>query len=188
MVSDMICPWCYVGKKRLEQAIENTQLIDKVALSYKPYLLYPDIPDHARGTESFPKKRSMGRLLHQAGEDVNISFDFKSISKIPDTLPLHYLMANLGDEKLAWKIKNRLFKAYFSEGADLSDKDIIEKIMSEFDISPNYKLNLDVHNSISECVELGITAVPSFIINEEHTISGAQEINRWEKYLLRLAK
>ncbi len=188
MVSDMICPWCYVGKKRLEQALENTQLTDKVALSYKPYLLYPDIADHSRGTESFPKKRSMGRLLHQAGEEVGITFDFKSISNVPDTLSLHYLLANLNDDKLAWNIKSRLFKAYFSEGADISDKDIVEKLMSEFDIKPNFGHNPSVHKAILEGVELGVTAVPSFIINKEHTISGAQEVNRWEKYLLRLVK
>ena len=185
MVSDIICPWCYVGKKRLERAIQLTNSQDQVKLSYAPHLLYPDIPIDGKKTSDFPRKHGMGGVLHEAGADVGITFDFKSIKTVPNTLQLHYILANLGDDQATMRVKEAMFKAYFSEGQDLTDRDVVDSIVLGQGLTANWKANPIVDNSLTANKNKGISVVPTFIINDEHNISGAQETERWEKFILR---
>ncbi len=184
-MSDIICPWCFVGKKRLEKAINETNTTADITLTYAPHLLYADIPAEGRKTTDFPRKHGMGSLLHQAGEDVGITFDFKSIKSVPNTLSIHYLLANLSDDHAAWKVKGALFEAYFTKGTDLTDHDIVEQIVTTCGYQANWDVNPLVEDRLTANRNHGISVVPTFVINDEHNISGAQESGRWEKFLLR---
>lgn len=175
-----------MGKKRLERAIKQTNSADSIKLAYAPHLLYPDIPLEGKKTSDFPRKHGMGGLLHEAGQDVGITFDFKSIKTVPNTLQLHYILANLKDDQAAMQVKEAMFIAYSTQGKDLSDKEVVEQLVSEQGFKANWTSNALVDDCLTANKNKGISVVPTFIINDEHNISGAQESTRWEKFILRL--
>ncbi len=127
----------------------------------------------------------MGGLLHEAGQDVGIAFDFKSIKTVPNTLQLHYILANLNDHQAAMQVKEAMFVAYFTQGKDLTDRHVVEAIVTNQGYEANWAANALVDDSLTANKNKGITVVPTFVINDEHNISGAQEAARWEKFILR---
>lgn len=157
----------------------------RIKLTYAPHLLYPDIPLKGKKTSDFPRKHGMGGLLHEAGKDVGISFDFKSIKTVPNTLQLHYILANLNDDQAAMQVKEAMFVAYFTQGKDLTDRDVVEAIVRDQGFEADWKANAFVDDSLTANKDKGISVVPTFVINGEHNISGAQESPRWKKFILR---
>lgn len=174
-----------MGKKRLERAINNTDSQDRIKLTYAPHLLYPDIPIEGKKTTEFPQKHGMGGLLHEAGADVGITFDFKSIQTVPNTLQLHYILSNLHDDQAAMRVKETMFEAYFTQGKDLTDHTVVNKLVEDQGFKANWAPNSVVDDSLTANKDKGISVVPTFVINDEHNISGAQETARWEKFILR---
>ena len=158
IVSDVVCPWCYLGKSNLEKALQDYG--DPVIIRWHPFQLDPTIPREAQG----------------------LKFDFEAIEKSPNTLDAHRLIQWAGENGTQDQIVDALFKAYFEQGRDIGDPSVLieiatahgfvkseieKKLMGDDDIT-------SVRAEIEEAQRLGISGVPFFIFNRKLAASGAQ--------------
>jgi len=184
-ISDIICPWCYVGKRRLEQALSDLDIANKVEIEISPYELHPDTWPEGRSTQGYKDKGEALLVLKEAGQPLGIDFRFDRISKIPNTLIIHgYLMSVEGVER--HQLKDAFLKAYFTQGQDLTDMLVVKTIIKDCLGRPLEDVSdlalEEVSATILKNRSLGVRAVPSFVINDEHIISGAIEADRWRQF------
>ena len=185
LISDIICPWCYVGKKRLETAIQELDLEGKIDLDIAPYQLYPDTPLDGRSLKSFGKKGHKSTLT-AAGEQIGIGFRWDLIQNVPNTLDMHQRLMQVPTAALRWKAKSILLEAYFCKGSDLTNEEKVRALLLPFE-------NKVEHDSVAvgngtifqEAINRNITAVPSYILDGEHHITGAMEKQQWVQFLKR---
>jgi len=187
IISDVACPWCYVGKKNLEKAIGNVSDF-KVNVNWHPYQLDPTVPAEGLDRETYlvnkfgsiERYEQLSVRLKEAGKAVGI--DFADISKVPNTLKLHRLLYVANQEGFANDLKEAFFKAYFEEGIDLTKEASLAEIMAGFgwtaaqttkvleDEEIGYAVKLEINNAYN----MQVAGVPFFIINNKYTLKGAQ--------------
>jgi predicted DsbA family dithiol-disulfide isomerase len=190
IIFDAICPWCYIGKRRLEQAIGLRAGIE-VTMAWRPFLLNPEMPPEGIDRRTYLNRkfgnqtrvhRIFGSLAN-AGQSVEIDFDFDRIGRTPNTVNCHRLVRFAALSDKADAVVEALFLDYFVNGRDIGETAVLVKIAaglgldvealrtylaSERDIPRIYEENSRVHR-------FGINGVPSFLFNGEMIISGAQE-------------
>ncbi|GLR17232.1 DsbA family oxidoreductase [Portibacter lacus] len=187
IVSDVACPWCYVGKKNIETALENLDGYD-IEVNWRPFQLDPSIPETGLDRDAYFKAkfgtdgRSNGMLdrLEEKGREVGINFDW--MKKIPNTLRLHNLLHEATKEGFANDLKEAFFEAYFEKVIDMTDENEILKITAKFgwdatkskQIMNDESITSEVKRSIQEVQQRGVSGVPFFILNNQYGISGAQ--------------
>lgn len=184
LVSDIICPWCYVGKRRIERAIKDLDIADKVDIEISPYALSPEIPSEGKPISNYQSKGDIIPTLIEAGTQLGIDFRFDLIKRIPNTLLLHALMMefNLEDRVV---LKEHFLAAFFTQGIDLSEEASVSDVIDLAglrQISVTEKMIANAEISISRNQDRGVRVVPSFIIDDEHIISGAIESARWRQF------
>ena len=189
VVSDVACPWCYVGKKRLEKALAQWKGAE-VEVEWHPYQLDPTIPQEGFDrttylTNKFGSVESiqpmMDRLI-EAGEDEGITFNFGDKWLAVNTLSLHQLLHVAGEEGFKAELKERFLKAYFDENLHLNKVEVLVEIMASYGwseektkkIISDENIAYAVKQEIAHYSQLGVRGVPFFIINEKYAISGAQ--------------
>lgn len=203
VVSDIACPWCFVGKKHLEEAIGKLPQYD-IEVNWIPFQLDPTIPEEGRNYEqhfinkfgSLEQFKVLSERVEEAGTKAEISFKFDRIPQIPNTLKMHKLLHVGGEEGIGNSIKEAFFQAYFENGTDLSKDESLYQIMIEFGWSTSKTKQIIEDEKISEAVEqkmnyykrLGVSSVPFFIINEKYTLSGAQPSYVFEDALKSIGK
>lgn len=190
VVSDIICPWCYIGKRRLEAALEH--LPDEVAgsVSWHPFQLNPDMPRTGmdrreyctRKFGSWARCEEMFERISEVGKSVGLTFTFNLQPTIPNTLDVHRIIWLGGREGVQDALVETFFRAYFCEGVDFSDSDeLIEtavnagferKALERF--LKSQEGAAEVLNEEQEVKSLGVSSVPLFIIGDRLAVSGAQ--------------
>ncbi|RMB60989.1 DsbA family oxidoreductase [Dokdonia sinensis] len=189
IVSDVACPWCYVGKRRLEKALE---LWDgtPVTVEWHPYQLDPTMPAAGKTRDTYlvdkfgsiDGMKTMTDRLEEAGKTVGIDFNFGKDWLAVNTLPLHKMLLVAGQEGFKDALKERFLKAYFVTLEPLNDVKVLEHIGAEFGwdaekvqtIIEDQELAKAVQQEIAHYQKLGVTGVPFFILNNKYGISGAQ--------------
>ncbi len=134
VVSDVVCPWCYLGEKRLEAALSEEQ--QPVVVRWRPYQLDPTIPAGGLDRAEYMAKKfgRDGRLqsvhdnLTRLGAEVGLPFAFDAIKRAPNTLDAHRLIRWALSAGVQGKVVDRLFKAYFTEGRDIGDRAVLVDI------------------------------------------------------------
>ncbi|MFT6807204.1 MAG: putative DsbA family dithiol-disulfide isomerase [Saprospiraceae bacterium] len=185
LISDIICPWCYVGKKRLETAIQELNLEGEVVLDISPYQLYPDTPLEGRSLKSFGKKGHKSTLT-AAGEQIGISFRWDLIQNVPNTLDMHQRLMHIPAAEHRWEAKGSLLEGYFCAGSDLTNEENVRALLLPFENKVEHDSVAVGHGTIfQEAINRNITAVPSFILDGEHHITGAMEKQQWVQFLKR---
>ncbi|MBB5284198.1 putative DsbA family dithiol-disulfide isomerase [Rhabdobacter roseus] len=191
IVSDVVCPWCYVGKKRLEAALATLQADDStVRINWHPYQLDPTIPEagYDRQTYFLNKFGSEERIqqmfdhLTGVGEEVGIDFRLNAIPKAINTFPLHKLLQVAGREGFQPEAEEKLFAAYFTQALDLTQVPVLAELFAPYgwseekikDILADDALAYEVRQEITHFQSKGISGVPFFIINNKYGLSGAQ--------------
>jgi len=190
IVSDVACPWCYVGKQRLEKALSFVPEI-YVDVTWQPFQLDPSVPLEGRELKPYyaakfgskEKVQEIFEHMENIGKTVGIAFDFNKMERTMNTLPLHMLMWEAEKEGFKSQLKERFFKAYFEDAIDLSKTENLIRILSEFnwnsekvlEVLSNSEILEEVKNKISYFQARGVRSVPFFIFNEKYGISGAQE-------------
>lgn len=190
VVSDVVCPWCYIGKRRLEKAIE--QLRDKFdfEIAYYPFELNPDLP--ASGvdqkqylTDKFGGEASYdqltGNVIRVAATE-GLTFDYEKQKVSPNTRNAHRLLLFAREEGRQLTLAEALFKAYFTDGVDLSKNENLLVVAATAGLNLDMtKAFLESDTGLTEVAaaekelhEMGITGVPFFIVNDKYGISGAQ--------------
>lgn len=191
IVSDIVCPWCYIGKKHLEKALQQ---IDNqaITINWHPFQLDPTIPaEGLNRVEYFEKKFGSNERTQQIyehitniGQKIGIDFKFNEIPKVFNTLPLHKLLHVAGKEGFQHDLEERFFKAFFTDVIDFTDTQNLINIMAEYgweaqkviDILQNDEISYHVKQEITHYQSMGISGVPFFILNNKYGISGAQPV------------
>ena len=186
VVSDVICPWCFIGKRRLEKALGNRA----ATVRWHPFQLNPDMPREGIDRKSYRIRKfgSWGRSqeldarVAAAGEDVGVAFHFERQSRTPNTLDAHRVIWLAGERGVQDAAVEALFLAYFTDGRDLSDGVTLAEIAAgagldraEADALLSGDKGLDVIQAGEERARrLGVSGVPFFVVNGRVALSGAQ--------------
>lgn len=192
IISDVVCPWCYLGKARLELAIAEVQDKVGVEVNWRPYQLNPDYPpegvDHKKalaaklgGQENVDRAHAM---LKDFGKAVGIHFNFEAVKIGPNTMDAHRLLlwAHTEGRDIQNRVVSALFKANFEEGRNIGDHAVL------LDIAEKAGLNRDViatllasdadkdtiRGEISAAQQMGVNGVPFLVFDHQYAISGAQ--------------
>lgn len=190
VVSDTVCPWCFIGKRRLDRALE-TLGCENFDITWRPYQLYPDLPREGVDRKEFmsrafrdPEQAKAGsNAIKEAGIAENIAFDFSAMKWLPNTLDSHRLVRWASSAGCQDEIVELLFSAYFEQGLDVGNHDVLVDLakragMDTELVSKLFKLDDDIELIKREhqaARDMEIYGVPTFILNEKFTISGAQD-------------
>jgi predicted DsbA family dithiol-disulfide isomerase len=190
IVSDVICPWCFIGKRRLEKALARRPDVTP-ALAWRPFQLNPDMPPGGMARQDylaakFGGAQHAGRIydtIAEAGASVGIAFAFERIRRTPNTRNAHRLIRHAERHGRADALVDGLFRGYFIEGRDLGDRDTLAGIAGEAGLDAGDAAEFlggdeDLAEMLAEdrgARRLGINAVPCFIVEHQYAISGAQE-------------
>jgi predicted DsbA family dithiol-disulfide isomerase len=191
VVSDVVCPWCYIGKRQLEAAIERMPESERPVVRWHPFQLNPDLPAEGIGRRSYLEQKFGGperaaqiyERVRAAGRGAGLELDFDRIEKQPNTLDAHRLIAwaQTHADRDAEPLVEALFRAYFVEGRFIGDRAELARIAGEagFD-GAAARTMLDSDSGAAEIAaadrrarELGITGVPFFVFDGRVGVSGA---------------
>jgi predicted DsbA family dithiol-disulfide isomerase len=189
--SDVVCPWCYIGKRRFEAALEAFEHRDQVTVLWRSFELDPAAPGSADGTAAQRLAGKYGMSLERAeglhrdmteraaAEGLEFRFDLARGGNTFDAHRLIHLAATYGHQAAA---KERLMRAYFTEGAAISDPETLIGLMAEVgvdaeearDVLSGDRFAEDVREDEQLAGQLGIQGVPFFVIDRRFGVSGAQ--------------
>ena len=192
VVSDVVCPWCYIGQKRLEKAVEAVPDID-VTVRWRPYQLDPTIPPEGRDRRQYMlAKFGSDQRIHEIharieplGAAEGIAFDFEAIKVSPNTLDAHRLIrwaANDGSD-VQNRLVQALFSAYFEQGRNVGERAVLVETartagMDGAVVEAMLAAEADRAEVVAEietASRMGITGVPCFLLERRYAVMGAQE-------------
>ena len=192
IISDVVCPWCYIGKRRLESALAQRGGDAQAITRWLAFQLNPDIPAEGVDRRSYLERKFGGPerareiygRVEAAGRAVGIAFDFERIKRQPNTVDAHRLLAwaQDADPVAADSLVERLFRAYFIDGIDIGELDALATLAGEagFDAAAARAwLASDAGRAAIKAEEqrarsLGVSGVPFFVFNQRLAVSGAQ--------------
>jgi predicted DsbA family dithiol-disulfide isomerase len=186
--SDVVCPWCYIGKRRLERALRDFDAADQVEITWRSFQLNPDFPpgtavptpDYLTSRFGPQAQEMTGRVaLLGAGEGLDLRFEN---TLTVNTFDAHRVLHLAADAGLAGEVKERLLHAHFAEGADLSDHETLARLAGEAGVPPDRVRAMLATDEYADAVRadsdearaLGANGVPFFVIDRKYGISGAQ--------------
>lgn len=197
VVSDVVCPWCLVGKRRLERALAEVGATD-VALHWLPFELNPDMPpggmpraDYRARKFGVARAAELDARMEAVGQAEGIGFAFDRVRRTPNTRLAHMLIAHAGRLGRADGIVERLFRAYFEEARDVGDPAVLLEIgraegLGEDEVQAalgNDALRAEVADLESRAQGMGISGVPFFLPEGGPPVSGAQDSDAWAALL-----
>lgn len=189
VISDVACPWCYVGKRRFEAALKEWRGAT-VDVTWHPYQLDPSMRAEGMNRDTYltnkfgsvDRVQEMTDRLTEVGRTVGIDFDFGDDWLAVNTLQMHQLLHVANKEGIGVELKERFLKAYFEDTKHLNKVDELYAITKEFGwdsdkvdaIINDSTIAEAVKNEISQYQQRGVSGVPFFVINDQYGISGAQ--------------
>ncbi|WP_442508364.1 DsbA family oxidoreductase [Novipirellula sp. SH528] len=191
VVSDVICPWCYIGKRRLEKAIAALDGQHDVQVHWHPFELNPTMPKEGisrkvyrtRKFGSWERSMELDAQVIAVGESEGIHFAFDKSETTPNTVDAHRLVWLADQNGCQDAVVEALFRAYFTEGKDISKRQRLIDVTAEAGLdrqAADTMLNSDdgmdiISNAREMSQRYGVTGVPFFIIDQQITLSGAQQ-------------
>lgn len=189
IVSDVMCPWCYVGKRRLETALASVPDIP-VTVEWHPFQLDPTLPKEGKDRRQYLVEKFGGpeqaatvyQRIVEAGATEDIAFAFDKITRSPNTLNAHRLIRWAGIESVQDEVVERLFQLYFLEGADLTDDTVLVEAGTSAGMDGEMLTRLfasdadlaETQAEVARAQTMGVTGVPCFILDRKYVVSGAQ--------------
>jgi predicted DsbA family dithiol-disulfide isomerase len=200
--SDAICPWCFIGKRRLDAALrqaENSDVMDpEVRLRWRPYLLYPNLPVEGvdrgellrrRYGPRGDKGRVPGTILAEA-EAEGIALRYDLIQRTPNTRAAHRLVEWVFQHR-SWQEQHalieNLFQAYFCQGLDVGDSAVLKDIATPLDLNQEAQeavfngqgeggvsLDAEIDKQLQRAIDLGVSGVPGYVMGGGYLLPGAQ--------------
>lgn len=191
VVSDTVCPWCYIGKRRLDEAL-SIRGSEGIALRWRPFQLDASIPEGGVDRKAYMQRkfgadpdraRAISQTIREYGDALGIQFNFDKIEKSPNTLDSHRLIRWAGTAGCQNEMVDILFRRYFTDAEDIGDRGVLLDAAAEAGMDTDIVEDLLVRGADSELIrredalarEMGIQGVPSFVINEKWVMVGAQE-------------
>jgi predicted DsbA family dithiol-disulfide isomerase len=189
--SDLICPWCYIGKRRMEAGLKllDEEFVPKIV--WRPFQLNPDMPVAGMNRKAYRTKKfgswdrsfAMDVEVTAVGKSLGIEFNYDKVLVTPNTMSGHRLLwwAEQRDQQNA--LAEALFRAYFTEGRNVGQHDVLAEIASEAGL-PKAEADAfldsvtgakEVSEEVNKGLELGLEGVPFFVVNGVPAVAGAQD-------------
>jgi predicted DsbA family dithiol-disulfide isomerase len=192
IVSDVVCPWCFIGKRRLEAALglyrERYPQAQAPQVTYHPFELNPDVPREGIARADYIAKKFGARgysahdRLVQAGAPLGIAFAFDKIARQPNTLAAHALIESARRRAVQGAVKEALMQAFFVDGLDLTDAETLVRVAAGAGLEraeaaaaiADEELRRAVAEEEDKARAMGVNGVPFFIFNRRLAVEGAQ--------------
>ncbi len=194
VVSDVVCPWCYIGKRKLEAALAQPEAADlpAVEIRWHPFQLNPDMPDEGVSRKQYledkfggpERAKAIYERVRAAGRAAGLELDIDGITRQPNTLAAHALIAFAQQSGAdASDVKERILKAYFVENRFIGGIDVLTDIAREAGLDAEaaraYLSDAAARDAVAQADgqarSMGISGVPFFIFNQKVAVSGAQD-------------
>jgi predicted DsbA family dithiol-disulfide isomerase len=186
VVSDVICPWCFLGKRRLDKAIAMVPEAE-VQVRWHPFFLDPTIPAEGIGRREYlagkfgeARLKTLHDPLIEAGAKDGVPYEFDKITRTPNTLNAHRLIRWAAAAGQQQEVVENLFMAYWNQGKDIGDINILAEIAQisglkrvKHDLATDMN-KLEVFTEVQQAQSMGIQGVPTFILAQKFGVSGAQ--------------
>ena len=203
IVSDVVCPWCIIGYKRLEKAIKELGFEDKIEIEWHPFELNPNMPvegenviEHVSNKYGMNKEQALAsqKSMTNNGEELGFKFNYFDEMKIVNTRDAHILLDFAKEFGKQTKLKMRLMEAFFSEQKDISNRDILLKEFQSIgldidkarEILEDKKNREEIKIKESSWQKKGISAVPTMIFNNDSMMNGAYPVETYKQVLSEL--
>ncbi|MGB3635834.1 MAG: DsbA family oxidoreductase [Rubrobacteraceae bacterium] len=189
--ADVVCPWCYVGEKRLGQALDRRPDLP-VERRWRSFQLRPEMPEAGLPWREFAvdkfggedRMRAAFAHVSAAGEPDGIHFDFDRVASAPNTVDAHRLILHAAEHDLQWETANALFEAYFTHGANLNDHAELVEVAKGADLDVNEVgaflsgdgLKDAVWRDQEEAGRVGVSSVPFYVFDGRYALSGSQPV------------
>jgi predicted DsbA family dithiol-disulfide isomerase len=188
VVSDVICPWCFLAKRQLDAALASLPDVEAM-VRWRPFMLDPGIPPEGVDRQSYMlQKFGAGRLktLHDpliaAGKQYGVPYDFEAITRTPNTLDAHRLIRWSHTAGRQTQVVERLFISYWSEGQDIGEPEVLAGCAADAGINPGQIRELlatdqdvaETQAEIQHLANMGVTGVPLFVLGQRYALQGAQ--------------
>ena len=190
IISDTVCPWCFIGKRRLERALAMRPEITP-EINWYPFQLNPEMPKEGIERELYLSLKFGGsdratkiyRAIGEASTSEDLDFNFNAIKRMPNSLNSHRLLHFSKIKGVQDVVAENLFRSYFFYGTDIGSLDSLLEIAENSGLDPNqirHYLESDedldlVRDQDIQSRKMGVSGVPCFIVANEYAISGAQE-------------
>ena len=198
IMSDPICPWCFIGKTHLDKALQ-ARPDHPFTIEWHPFQLNPDMPAAGMGRREYLEGKFGGKdaavrayapvVEHAAAAGLKI--DFEGMTRTPNTLDAHRLIHWAGLEQKQTKAVDALFHAYFVEPRDIGDHDVLADIADSIGLDASVIRRLltsdadreDIAARDAHARTMGVSSVPTFIVANQHAVPGAQPPELWEQVI-----
>lgn len=189
--ADIACPWCYVGRATLKQALADRPALD-VSLRWRPFQLQPHMPPEGRDFRSvleakfgnWDRVQDLFDRIRERGEALGLAFNFDAIEVAPNTADAHRLVLWAEEDDRGDEMATTLFRAYFSEGRNVSRREVLVDCAAEVGLdAEEARALLDsaayadaVRESQQQAQRRGITGVPCYVFDDTRAVTGAQPV------------
>lgn len=194
--SDPVCPWCMIGKAHLDRAMERIG-DHPFRIEWHPFQLNPDLPKTGADRRDYLEAKFGGQMaaakaylaVQQAAEAAGVEFNIEKIERQPNTLDSHRLIHWAGLEGVQTPVVSGLFRAYFRDGRDIGQAEVLADIAADAGMDRDVVLRLlasdadrdDIAARDLDARKKGVRAVPTFLIARHYVVSGAQPPELWEQ-------
>ena len=201
IISDPICPWCFIGKTNLDRALAEYPE-HPFEIEWHPFQLNPDMPAHGMDRREYLERKFGGQegalrvysQIDQTAQSIGLHLNFAGIKRTPNTINAHRLIHWAGLEGKQNAVVDRLFKAYFMEGRDISEHSVLTRIADASGLEGQAIAQLlegeaDLESISARDVharERGVSGVPCFIVDQTYVVQGAQPPETWHNVLQEL--
>ena len=203
IISDPICPWCYIGKARLDQAIAEAG-VDPFDVSWRIFQLNPTMPPEGMDRQEYLETKFGGpegaervySHVRQTAADTGLDLDFDGIKRTPNTFDAHRLIrwaATTGNQSA---VVQQLFRRYFENGEDISDHETLLAVAESAGMERPVVAKLLAGDSDRDTLieeenaarKMGVTGVPYFVIGGRYVMQGAQDVETWKKVITEIGE
>ncbi|APU09095.1 thioredoxin [Cellulophaga lytica] len=203
VVSDVVCPWCAIGYKRLEQAITEMGIQDKIELEWQPFQLNPNMPTNGQDLEehitekygSSPEQQQESQeRMTDFGAELGFKFDYFKGMRMANTFDAHVLLEYAKENGKQTQLKMRLMNAFFGERKDVSNRDILKQELETVGLNTSEAFALldsqdkrtKVKSDEDYWKSLGVNSVPTVVFNRKSALTGAQPVAVYKQVLTEL--
>jgi predicted DsbA family dithiol-disulfide isomerase len=198
VMSDPICPWCYIGKAHLDKALAERP-DHPFVIEWHPFQLNPDMPAGGMGRRAYLEGKFGGKEaavrayapVVEHAEKAGLNINFEAMQRTPNTLNAHRLIHWSGIEGRQTAAVSALFKAYFVDARDIGDVEVLADIADSIEMDAAVVAKLLQSDEDAQAIrdrdahsrEMGINSVPTFIVGNQHAVPGAQPPALWLKVI-----
>lgn len=198
ILSDPICPWCYIGKTNLDKALAAVP-DHPFVIEWHPFQLNPDMPEGGMDRREYLERKFGGKEgavkayapVVEHAEKAGLNINFEAMKRTPNTLDAHRLIHWAGIEGKQNDVVDALFDAYFVQGRDIGDHEVLADIADGVGMDAAVVLKLlksdadrdDIRKRDAHSREMGVNSVPTFIVANQHAVPGAQPPELWAQVI-----